>query len=103
MEAIATLVSQADLEALLFSIAQHEPGICIRYRTLGQLWYPNFLKIVNIQGEKTILFHDEQREKLISLSDPSRIVQFELDGRFRQFEPNFHYQVSDENCFFKEQ
>lgn len=102
MEATTTLVSSIDLEALLFSIAQHEPGICIRYRTLGQLWYPNFLKIIDIQGGRTILFHDEHREKIISLSDPSRIVQFELDSRFRQFEPNFHYQVSDETCLLKD-
>lgn len=71
--------------------------IGIRYRVLGTLWYPNFVKVLKIQGPGNVMFHDQVLQKVILFSDTSRIVQFELDSRFLHFEPNCHYQVSDEN------
>jgi hypothetical protein len=96
MEATTSLVSLSDLKRLLFSIAQQQAHVSIRYRTLGQLWYPNFLTVVKLEQGKSVLFHDEIRRKLISLPDISRIMQFELDGKCYPFEPNCHYQVSDD-------
>lgn len=78
-------------------MAQHHSDICIRYRSLGNLWYPNFLRVHKIQEPGNVLFYDESCNKLILFSDISRIVQFELDSRFLHFEPNCHYQISDED------
>ena len=99
MEATTSLVSVTDLKRLLFSIVHQKLEISIRYRTLGQLWYPNFVRVVRIEQGKSLLFHDERRSKLISLPDLTRIIQFELDGKFYPFEPNSHYQVSDDNYY----
>lgn len=93
------MISLGELRDLLISIGAHQLQISIRYRTLGQLWYPNFLRVVKLEGERSVLFHDEIRKKLISLTDLSRIIQFELDGKHYPFEPNFHYQVSHEDHF----
>jgi hypothetical protein len=95
MEATITVIPLSELRRLLFSIAQNEIKLCIRYRTMGQLWYPNFMRIIKIEEDKRVLFHDETRKRIISLPDLSTIVQFELDGKFYPFEPNCHYQVSE--------
>lgn len=97
MEETTTTVSPSELQKLLYTIADRQPDICIRYRSLGHLWYPNFLKVLKIQESGNAVFHDELCNKLISFSDISSIVQFELDSRFLHFEPNCHYQISDEN------
>jgi hypothetical protein len=95
MEATTSVISVSDLKKLLFSMAQENYNVCIRYRTLGQLWYPNFLRIIKVVGDKRVMFHDETRKRLISIPDLSNIIQFELDGKIYPFEPNYHYQVSD--------
>ena len=92
-----TIISLSELKNLLVSIGAHQLQISIRYRTLGQLWYPNFLRVIKMEGDRSVLFHDEIRKKLISLPDLSRIIQFELDGKHYPFEPNYHYEVSDED------
>jgi len=102
MEATTTTVPVTELKKLIFSIAKQELPICIRYRSLGQLWYPNFLRVIDVQESKRILFHDQTRNKIVSLPDLSMIIQFELDGRFNSLEPNCHYQVAD-SLFFNDQ
>jgi len=62
---------------------------------MGQLWYPNFMRIIKIEEDKRVLFHDETRKRIISLPDLNTIVQIELDSKFYPFEPNCHYQVSE--------
>lgn len=95
MEAAATDISVNDLKKIVFSIVHNQSQISIRFRTLGQLWYPNFLRIIKIEEGKRVLFHDENRRFFISLRDLSAITQFELDGRLNELEPNFHYQVTE--------
>lgn len=98
MEAAATEVSVDDLKKIVLSIAERKHKISIRFRTVGQLWYPNFLRILKVEDGKRILFHDEKRKFFISLRDLTAITQFELDGRFNGLEPNFHYQVMETDC-----
>ena len=95
MEATITVIPLNELRRLIFSIVQHESKTCIRYRTMGQLWNPNFMRIIKIEEDKRVLFHDESRKRIISLPDLSTIVQFELDSKYYPFEPNCHYQVSE--------
>lgn len=96
MEATTSLITMSELQKLLSSMVQQQTQVSIRYRTLGQLWYPNFMRVIKLEQGKSVLFHDEIRRKLIALPDLTRIIQFELDGRCYPFEPNCHYQVSDE-------
>ena len=96
MEATTTMISVSELEKLLFSISKHEHQICIRYRTIGQLWHPNFLRILKIEDGKRVLFHDETRKQLVQLHDFYTIAQFELDSRLYPYEPNCHYHIFEE-------
>lgn len=95
MEAATTVVSVADLKKIVFSVIEKDLQVSIRFRTLGQLWYPNFLRIIKIDDEKRVLFHDETRQFYISLRDLSAITQFELDTKVDGLEPHYHYQVSE--------
>lgn len=96
MEAITPAVSVSELRTLLHSLMQYAPDVSIRYRMKGDLWYPNFLKIVNFEEGKPALLRDDKRNKLIVLSDVTNISEFELSGRFYHFEPNEHYRVLEE-------
>jgi hypothetical protein len=89
------VISVSDLKKLLLSLAHQENQVCIRYRTIGQLWYPNFMRTIKIVADTRVLFHDETRKRLISLPDFSTIIQFELDGKLYPYEPNCHYQVDN--------
>ena len=97
MEATTTLVSLSELKRLLSSVVQQKLQLSIRYRTLGHLWYPNFLPVAKIEQGKSILFHDAPGNTLVAPPDVQHIIQFELNGKFYPFEPNSHYQVSDDN------
>ena len=96
MEATTTLVSLTDLRKLLSAIGQRPHAVRIRFRTLGQLWYPNFLRVLKMEQGRRILFHDAIRNEFIVLSDVNRIAQFELDGRQFSYQPQFQYEVSDD-------
>jgi hypothetical protein len=85
-------ISVLELRRLLVEIKEYRPDICVRYRLLGEMWSPGFMKIVMV-AEKGILLSDEPANKLISLSDLSMVMQFEIDNRFREFQPHFHYEV----------
>jgi hypothetical protein len=87
------LVSVLELKRLLIDIKEKRPDICFRYRLIGELWIQHFRQIVNVT-DKGILLNDEVLNKLIALSDISSIMQFELDNRFQNYEPNFHYDVT---------
>jgi hypothetical protein len=94
MEETKTIVSVNELRRLIISIVEGRFEICIRFRLIGQLWHPNFLRIVKLTEGSGVLFHDETQNKLFSLSDLGKIVQFELDSSLYAFEPNCHYQVT---------
>ena len=102
MEETETFIPVNELRRLVLSIIEHRAQVCIRFRTIGQVWHPNFLRILKIEDGKTVLFHDEARRMLISLPDLSTIVQFELNDKLYSYEPNCHYQVSAE-MFYDEQ
>jgi hypothetical protein len=88
-----SLISVLELKRLLVTIVDFDLPICIRYRILGEMWQPNFLKVVKIM-EKGVILNDELRNKTIILPDLSQIIQFEIDGRIHNFQPHFHYDVN---------
>ncbi len=88
------MVSVNELKILILSIVEKRQPIGFRYRLIGQLWNPDFLRIISSSNESEILFLDEKIIKHMSISVLSNIIQFELDSRFEHYQPNFHYQVS---------
>jgi hypothetical protein len=86
------LISVSELKRLLVTITDHKMGVCFRYRLLGEMWYPNFLRILKVT-ETGVLLNDEVKNQLISLRDLSQVMQFELDSSLHQYQPHFHYNI----------
>jgi hypothetical protein len=87
-----TLISVLELKRLLVELKDRRPDICFRYRLLGEMWKPNFMRIIDI-SEKGAVLNDENNNKLLFLPDLTQVMQFELDAKFQQFQPHFHYEV----------
>jgi hypothetical protein len=87
------LISVLELKRLLIDLKDKRPDICFRYRLLGEMWVTNCTSVLYV-GDRGLLLNDEVSNKLISISDLSAIMQFELDAPFQGFQPHFHYDVS---------
>jgi hypothetical protein len=93
MESPKDTVSVLVLKRLLVELKEKRPDICIRYRCMGELWRQNFTRVVFIT-DRGVFLNDEVLNKLITIPDLSIIMQFELDNRFQNFQPYFHYNVN---------
>ncbi|HWA32641.1 MAG TPA: hypothetical protein VG737_00855 [Cyclobacteriaceae bacterium] len=85
-------ISTLELRRLLFDLKDKRADVCVRFRILGEMWYPSFLRIIQVT-EKGAVFANEQTNEWISLADLSEIMQFEIDNRFQHYQPHFHYDV----------
>lgn len=86
------VVSVLELKRLLVELADKRPNVCVRPRLMGEMWSVNFMRVVSTT-EKGVLLHVEEINRFVSVSDLSYIMQFELDNRFQNFQPHFHYEV----------
>jgi hypothetical protein len=86
------LVSVLELKRLLVDLRQKRQDICFRYRLVGEMWIVNAMRVMSVI-EKGVLLNDEQNNKLVTISDLSMIMQFEIDAPFQGFQPHFHYHV----------
>jgi hypothetical protein len=87
-----TMVSDTELKCLLVELHDKRPDICMRYRFIGEMWQPNFLRIMRVY-EKGAALHDEITNRLTFIRDLASIMQFEIDAKFQNFQPHFHYEV----------
>jgi hypothetical protein len=74
-------------------LAEHGNGVCIRFRQMGELWQSQHYKILRMT-ENGIALIDEPSNKLVFISELSNVMQFELDSRFQNYQPNVHYSVN---------
>ena len=86
-------ISLKELRILVTDLCGRQPQISIRYRLVGEMWYHNFLKILQVD-ENGMTLLDEASEKRISIRELASIIQFELDSGFRSFEPHCPYDVA---------
>ena len=87
---INSSITSLELKQLFVQLVNvHE--VCIRYRQLGELWMRNFTRVISVT-EKNCLVYDDLDHKyfLVRLNN---IMQFEVDSRFQNFQPYFHYGV----------
>jgi hypothetical protein len=87
------LISVAELRRLLYSLRDSKTNVCVRFRKLGEMWQPNFMRVVDL-NHRGAIFNDLTINEFIFVSDLDEIMQFELDGRFQAFEPYNHYEVT---------
>jgi hypothetical protein len=85
------LLSALELKRLITDIKDHEPNICIRFRLIGEMWQMHMMRIITVT-ENRVLIHNGISNKLISI-DLNNVMQFEIDGRFRDIQPHYHYEV----------
>ena len=85
-------ITALELKRILIDICEHHVDVCVRFRLVGQMWYDQFVRVVTVVEDR-ILLNDEVRQKLVTV-DLKNIVQFEIDGKFREFEPNTHYDIT---------
>ena len=85
-------ITVLELRNLLTMLSENAQTVYFRYRLIGRMWHPNFLKVHEVT-EKGVFLKDESQNKTILISDLNWIVQFELDGSLHAFAPNFHYDV----------
>ena len=86
------VISALELKRLLIELKEKRPDICVRYRLLGEMWAQHFMRILQVT-EKGAMFNDEASNKLVIITHLSNVMQFELDNRFQNYQPFFHYEV----------
>lgn len=87
------LVSVLELRRLLVEIKDKRPDICVRFRLIGEMWQNIHYRVVGIT-EKGAVLNDEHTNKLIFINDITQVMQFEVDQRFQQYQPHYHYDVT---------
>lgn len=78
---------------MLVAIADNRSGPAVRYRIMGEMWQPNFMRVLKVAESGSLLLHDPVKNNIIAVPDFSAIIQFELDGSLYDLEPHFHYTV----------
>jgi hypothetical protein len=88
----ATAVNLLELKRLLVELAEHRVNVSIRVRILGEMWQENHSRVMRVT-DKGVALLDESVNKLLFIQDLNNIMQFELDGQFQHYKPNYHYTV----------
>jgi hypothetical protein len=91
-------VTVLELKRLLIELQNKRPDICIRFRLLGEMWFPQFMRIILVSNSGIIL-NNEVSNTLLRVRNLSRVMQFEIDNRFQNFHPHFHYDVKPSREF----
>ena len=81
-----------ELRALLQELVDHQSGVCVRPRLLGQMWMPNFLRPVRMVGKGIILFDETIMEYKV-IQELRDVMQIEVDAPYKDVQPFFHYDV----------
>jgi hypothetical protein len=86
-----TTFSVLELKRTAVEIMEQSHNVCVRFRLLGQLWQSGFCRVISVTDNR-ILVNDESKNQLVSI-DLNHMVQFEIDHKFKDIEPHFHYEV----------
>jgi hypothetical protein len=87
------IVTTSELRELLLGLRDKNPDTCIRFRLIGKMWNESFVN-VRIVTDKGVAFENRSvPNQVISISDLTNVMQFELDNSFEEYEPHFHYSV----------
>jgi len=81
-----------ELKRLLYDIRDRKPNVCVRFRRIGQMWERDFMQVVDM-SERGAVFYNQEIEEFVYVGDLVDIMQFELDVRYYNYEPHFHYEV----------
>lgn len=92
MENKANQISVLELERLLHTIVDNRIDTCFRFRLLGEMWEPHFLRVVAVTN-RGVLLSDEGNNSFACVRDLSQIMQFEIDVAVHNYPPYNHYEI----------
>jgi hypothetical protein len=81
------------LRSLLSELGSREIPVGIRFRILGEMWKPHFMRVVRLT-DRGAIFVDESSKEFVFVSELNDIVQFEIEDRVHELQPHFHYEVT---------
>ena len=97
------VISLEAFKNLIVSLKVEQPSVQIKISVSHRPWTDNFLSVgllceIGLDGGHTyaVLFNDLREKKTVLLKDIADITAFELDSRFKSYQPNCQYQVSKE-------
>ena len=85
-------ISILELKRLLILLAENVHNVGFRYRLIGQMWEPGFMRVSQV-SDHGVTFKDDTKSRIKSVPDLRMIMQFEIDSPLHTFEPNFHYDI----------
>ena len=86
-QAIVTAVELKQLTVALLT----KQNVCFRSRQIGEMWMKHHCQVSSV-NDKTVLLYDEVEGKY-QLIRFNSVMQFDIDNRFQQYHPHFHYDV----------
>ena len=95
----SSIFSALELKQLLIEILEHAPHTCVRFRLLGEMWQTNMVRVVGF-SESKVFVNDEIKNALLPI-ELNSIIQFEIDNKYKGFQPYFHYEVTLDSKFNK--
>jgi hypothetical protein len=87
------VISVIELKRLLIELKEKKPGVCVRFRLLGELWAKSFMTIATVT-DRGVLLKDEVTNNFSAISNLSDVIQFEIDEPFQGYKPYNHYDVN---------
>ena len=93
MDRLKNSITTIHLRGLLQDLSNRRPPVGVRIRMLGEMWKPSFMQIVKIT-ERGAIFSDESTQEFVFIPDLDDVVQFEVDDRFQELQPHYHYEVN---------
>jgi hypothetical protein len=82
-----------ELRRLLYELKDQRPDICIRFRLIGEMWQSSFSKVDKLT-ESGVILTSEATGLCVEIKDLREIVQFEIDGKYQNYLPHYHYNVT---------
>ena len=88
---IQDTITTTELKRLIAELLDHRPGTRIRFRLMGNMWENDYVQIVHATANSLVAQQVNTNElRFISLK---QIMEFEVEQKFREFRPHFHYKV----------
>ena len=85
-------ISTMELIQLVQDLADSRQDICIRFRLIGEMWQTSHARVLTVR-EKAVTLNVETMNQVIIIPDIGKVMQFELDKPFKNYQPHFHYAV----------
>lgn len=92
-------VTIIELRRLLHELRDKSSHVGIRFRMIGEMWHLSHQNVIRLSDAGVVLY-DGGANKIRVISDLRRVMQFELDGRFQNYQPHVHYGVTTDDIAY---